>query len=191
MTGPEGGLSFWPLLAGFAFAIGTLVAIAVAAAAVGVLIFGPRKIDSLIIPAMATFGVAVIVLFSGWWTTMAQAPFVLALLAAVGVSLSAMQRFVGDRLHEGSAEWPWFVLAGGIVAGACVAGFLGFAASFGREPQLAGAAALVGAMIGAVVAWRGGILPAGPNSVGIVDADDTTLEPRDELTPNADDADRG
>jgi hypothetical protein len=171
MTGPEGGLSFWPFLAGFASAIGILVGLAIAAAALGVLIFGPRKIDSLIIPAMATFGVAVIVLFSGWWSTMAQAPLVMALLAAVGISLSAIQRFVGDRIHEDSAEWPWFVLVGGIVAGACVAGFLGFVASFGREPQLMGAAALVGAMVGAVVAWRGGLLPARPIEAATVDGD--------------------
>ena len=153
------GLSLELVLVGLVGGVLLVIAIAVAAAGLGVLIFGPRKLDSLIIPGMATFGVVVVVMFDSRWNT-APLPALGALFATVGIGTSAIQRLVGDRLDPTSAHWPLFVRVGSIAAGATVGGFLGFVSNRqgGPYPVLAGA--LVGVIV-ATFASRKGAAPLG------------------------------
>jgi hypothetical protein len=153
------GLSLELVLVGLAGGVLLLIAIAAVAAGLGVLIFGPRKLDSLIIPGMATFGVMVVVLFDSRWLT-APLPALGALFATVGIGTSAIQRLVGDRLDPTSVHWPRFIRVGSIAAGATVGGFLGFVSNRqgGPYPVLAGA--LVGVIV-ATFASRKGTAPLG------------------------------
>ena len=143
------GLTVPMVLLSIAIWLGRFAVIAIIAAAIGVLIFGPRKVDSLILPGLATFGVVIVALFVGRWSS-ATAPILLAVAAAVGVGSAAVQRFVGDRIDHDSARWPLFVRAAAIAACSCVGAFLGFVFSLGREPLLVVAVALFGAAVG----WR-------------------------------------
>jgi hypothetical protein len=149
----EIGLTLPMVLLSIAIWLGIFAGIAIAAAGVGVLIFGPREIDSLILPGMATFGVVVIALVVGRWT-MAEAPILLGLAAAAGIGSGAVQRVVGDRLDETSPHWPMFVKAGAIVAGACLGGFFGIVMNAHGGPAFAVAATLVGAIAGWLVGRR-------------------------------------
>ena len=146
------GLTLPMALAGLAIGLGILAGIAIVSAAVGVLIFGPRDVDSLIIPGMATFGVVIVALFASRPTI--GIPMLLALAATVGIGASAIQRFVGDRLDEDSPRWPLFVLAGGIVAGASIGGVLGLVMNLQGGLSFALAAALVGAILGGFLSQR-------------------------------------
>ena len=143
----EMGITVGSVLLSLAMWIGIFAAISIVAAAIGVLIFGPRKVDSLILPGMATFGVVSVALFVGRGS-MATAPLLLALAAAVGIGSAAIQRFVGNRLDPESAQRPLFVRVGAIGAYACVGAFLGFVFGLGREPLLIVTVALVGAAVG-------------------------------------------
>jgi len=167
----------WVWYASFAIGIVVLVAISVAAAAAGVVIFGPRQRDSLIIPAMATFGVVIIALFA---SPPSGIPALLALAATVGIGVSAIQRFVGDRVNQESVHWPTFVLVGGIAAGACVGGFFGFMARYGRDPWLVVAGGMIGAIIGAVVSLRGSVLPAMSRQAAAIEINPATPPSDDE-----------
>ena len=164
----EIGLTLPMVLLSIAIWLGIFAGIAIAAAGVGVLIFGPREIDSLILPGMATFGVVVIALVVGRWT-MAEAPILLGLAAAAGIGSAAVQRVVGDRLDETSPHWPMFVKAGAIVAGAFLGGFFGIVMNANGGPAFAVATTLVGAIAG----WLVGRRRAAP----VNDPDDDAVQP--------------
>ena len=143
-----GPLTLPMVLLSIAIWLGIFAGIAIAAAGVGVLIFGPRKVDSLILPGMATFGVVIVALIAGRWS-MATAPLLVALAATAGIGSAAIQRFVDDRIDPASPRWPLFVRGSAFGAGACVGAFLGFVSNSNGAPL----SVVIGALLGAAVGW--------------------------------------
>lgn len=147
------GLSFPVFLAWMAIGLGILIGIAIAAAGIGVAIFGPRQVDSLIIPGLAATGALLVVLLS----VSSIAPLLIPGLAGVvGIGTAGAQRLAIDHIDEESAGWPLMVLFGTAIAGVLIGGVLGFVfgVSSGR-PALALSAAVVGGVVGLWLGWKG------------------------------------
>lgn len=145
-------LDLWRLyLVWFVQLMAVPVALGVVFAVVGVLIFGPRTLDSLILPAMAVFGVTLVALRTSVLTTDAPVPL-LTVAAAVGVAAAGIQRELGDRVDTGSRRWPQIVGLGGIVIGALAGGVLAYAISVHEDWAFrVFVGAVVGGVIGSVV----------------------------------------
>lgn len=147
------GLTLPYLLAWLALGLGILIGIAIAAAGIGVAIFGPREIDSLIIPTLATIGVLLVGLLSAPWI---PAPLLLGFAGLVGIGSAGAQRIAIDHVSADSAVWPLVVLFGTAIAGVVIGGVLGFifGVSSGR-PALALSSAVVGGVVGLWLGWKG------------------------------------
>ncbi|HEX2755350.1 MAG TPA: hypothetical protein VHM48_07800 [Candidatus Limnocylindrales bacterium] len=130
-----------------------LVLISILVAGIGVVVFGPREIDSLIIPAMATFGVLSVLITAP--ATGLHPVTLVWVSAAVGIGSAGIQRVLIDRWGELTTCRPGLRLASGVAAGAAVGGVLGFVFYSRAAATVVVGIALVGAVLGGMLSLRG------------------------------------
>lgn len=132
--------------------VGGIVIVAVISAAAGVLFFGPRERDSLIIPAMASFGTTTLIVSRGRAGDDVIRAVVIG--AAVGILAAAIQRILIVRWSDLLVRWPLLPLVSTVTAGATVGAFFGL---FGLSSELVYAVgvAVLGGLAGGFLALRG------------------------------------